>query len=370
MGRGRVRKLEKVVIFGRGKFYQENKENLSEKYEIICFLDNGTSVGGQIFEAGIPVYNPVEFRNEKDYLVIIMVKQFVEIFYQLVGLGVDPGRITFGSLLFPGTERERAVLEQGWLKNAERKLMYHSVSGEKILIEEQKDFNLLANRLVREAYRRGNPAVQTLTSLPVSPVSRDFGTGRGCSVDRYYIEKFLESHKEDIRGDVLEIADNAYTLKYGVRGKTVSHVLHVNGWGNTIKGNLETGEGLAEGQFDALIITQTLMFIYDLKKTARNIHRIMRNNATALITVAGISQVSRYDADNWGSYWGFHEDALKKLFIPLFDEENVKVESYGNAKTAVAMLYGLCCEELEKEDFQFQDPDYPVILTVCLKKRG
>lgn len=362
--------MEKVIIFGRGKFYQENKKKLSEAYEIIYFLDNKSVAGERIFEEGIPIYNPSEIEEFGKYPIIIMVKQFVEIFYQLVGLGgLDSGSIVFGSILFPSTLREKIVPEWGLLKSEDAKLVYWSNYGEKYLIENQKDFDALVGRLVREKYRRENRAIQMIDGLPIEPVSREFGIGRGRPVDRYYIERFLEMYKENIKGDVLEIADNLYTLKYGARENIISHVLHVNGWGNTIKGNLETGEGLATEQFDTLIITQTLMFIYNLKETALHIHRIMKDDAIALITVAGISQISRYDADNWGSYWGFHTDALEKLFIPIFGKENVKVESYGNVKTATALLYGLCCEELQEEDLVFQDPDYPVVLTVWLKKR-
>ncbi len=248
-------------------------------------------------------------------------------------------------------------------------MLYYSKAGVKTAITNRLDLSRLAYQLIREKLYEINPAIRTLADLPAEPVSRDFGTGRGKAIDRFYIEKFLERNRSDIKGDVLEIADNEYTLKYGGNRVSTSYILHVNGWGkNAIKGNLETGEGLAGKKFDSLIITQTLMFIYDLNSAAANIYKIMKENGVALITVAGISQISRYDADNWGSYWGFHEDSLRKLFTPLFGKENVEICTYGNVKTATAMLYGLCYEELREEDFLAQDRDYPLILTVRLKK--
>src|SRR4051812_49754201 len=39
------------------------------------------------------------------------------------------------------------------------------------------------------------------------PVSRDFGWDRGRSIDRVYIERFLESTAAYIKGTVLEIKD-------------------------------------------------------------------------------------------------------------------------------------------------------------------
>ena len=88
----------------------------------------------------------------------------------------------------------------------------------------------------------------------------------------------------------------------------------------------------------------------------------------ALITVAGISQISRYDAELWGSYYGFHEHAMIHLFEPVFGRENVKVETYGNVKTAMAFLCGLCQEDLQDGDFDYNDRDYPLIVTISLHK--
>jgi hypothetical protein len=39
----------------------------------------------------------------------------------------------------------------------------------------------------------------------VVPVSQIFGLERGHGIDRYYIERFLARHAEDVRGAVLEI---------------------------------------------------------------------------------------------------------------------------------------------------------------------
>ena len=60
---------------------------------------------------------------------------------------------------------------------------------------------------------------------------------------------------------------------------------------------------------------------------------------------------------------------MKALFEPVFGKENVEVQTYGNVKVAVAMLCGLCQEDLKKEDFEVQDSDYPVIISILLKKR-
>src|SRR5262245_42420556 len=44
----------------------------------------------------------------------------------------------------------------------------------------------------------------------VAPISTSWGA-RGVSIDRYYMEGFLERHAGDIRGRVLEFHDSRYT---------------------------------------------------------------------------------------------------------------------------------------------------------------
>src|SRR5437773_2644889 len=48
-----------------------------------------------------------------------------------------------------------------------------------------------------------------------APLSSIWGHDRGRPIDRFYIERFLDEHRRDIRGRVLEIRDNAYTRCFG-----------------------------------------------------------------------------------------------------------------------------------------------------------
>ncbi len=47
---------------------------------------------------------------------------------------------------------------------------------------------------------------------------REFGYDRGLPIDRYYIERFLANNASDIRGHVMEIADNIYMRRFGGTG--------------------------------------------------------------------------------------------------------------------------------------------------------
>jgi SAM-dependent methyltransferase len=200
----------------------------------------------------------------------------------------------------------------------------------------------------------------------LKPFSRAFGFDRGTPIDRYYIANFLQKHKVDIFGNVLEIGDSEYTRKYGGGRVTRSDVLHAV-TGNplaTIVGDLSTGEGIPANTFDCIILVQTLNVIYDTGQTLENCYKALKLGGSLLVTLPGISQISRYDMDRWGDYWRFTDASAKRVFREVFGEENISVETYGNVLVACAYLYGLSAHELKKEELDHQDPDYQVSITV------
>ncbi len=200
----------------------------------------------------------------------------------------------------------------------------------------------------------------------VKPISRHWGFERGQPVDRYYVEDFLSHHADDIRGHVLEIGDNSYTLKFGGTKVTRSDVLHIrNGSpGATIIADLAHADDIESNTFDCIIFTQTLQFIYDVRVTLATLNRILRNGGVLLSTFPGISQIARREADRWGDYWRFTTFSARKLFCENFREGSVEVGAHGNALAAIAFLHGLAAQELTKEELEYNDPNYEVTIWV------
>ena len=199
-----------------------------------------------------------------------------------------------------------------------------------------------------------------------SPISQVFGLDRGKPIDRHYIEDFLLRHASDIQGRALEVADNKYTLQFGAGQVTQSDVLHAV-TGNpqaTVVGDLATGDGMPQAAFDCIILTQTLQFIYAIKETIVQIYKSLRPGGVALITVPGISQISRYDMDRWGDYWRFTDASARQLFVDVFGAENVTVTTYGNVLAGCAFLHGVATHELRVEELDYHDPDYQVIIGI------
>jgi len=95
-------------------------------------------------------------------------------------------------------------------------------------------------------------------------------------MDRYYIENFLKHQAADTRGCVLEIEDNSYTRRYGDRVGT-SDVLDVteDNPRATIDADLTRADHIPSDNFDCIICTQTLQYIYDIRSAIQELHRIL-----------------------------------------------------------------------------------------------
>jgi len=201
----------------------------------------------------------------------------------------------------------------------------------------------------------------------LTPISRSFGYDRGRPVDRYYIERFLALHASDVRGRVLEIADNTYTRRFGGDRVTQSEVLHAAP-GNpqaTLVGDLTCADDLPSDSFDCIILTQTLPFIYDVRAAIKTVYRILKPGGVLLATFPGVShQISRHDMDRWGDYWRFTTLSARRLFEEVFPPSNAEIEAHGNVLVAIASLHGLAAEELRQKELDYRDPDYEVSITV------
>lgn len=202
----------------------------------------------------------------------------------------------------------------------------------------------------------------------VTPFSSDFGFDRGGAIDRFYIEQFLEENRHRVRGRVLEIGDNAYTLKYG-RDKIVrSDVLHVDQRNTraTYIGDITDVPQIPSGEFDCIIFTQTLHLIYDFAGALRTCYRILKPGGCLLLTVPGISHIDRGE---WHDYWlwSFTDTSIKRLMADTFAGA-VNVKTYGNVYVAAAFLYGMGLPEFRKDFLFHHDPSYQVIISAAAVK--
>jgi hypothetical protein len=219
---------------------------------------------------------------------------------------------------------------------------------------------------LRQRLRRLAQPAWLGTLRRTDPLSASWGRDRGTPVDRYYIEHFLEAHRQDIRGRVLEVRDSTYTGRYG--GELARRdVLDIDPSNRcaTIVADLAAAHGIRADQFDCFILTQTLQFIYDVRAALQHARRILRPGATLLATLPAISRVDRRQS---GDYWRFTAASCARLFGEVFGEQHVQVQSYGNVLAAIAFLAGMAHEELSRRELMAYDEFFPVIITVRARK--
>jgi SAM-dependent methyltransferase len=235
----------------------------------------------------------------------------------------------------------------------------------------QRVLPVSARRLIVRYTRRPPVGLVRFGNLRrLSPISLHWGSERGKPIDRYYIERFLSACASDIRGRILEIGDDKYTRMFGDDRVSQSDVLHVAESRSkvTIIGDLTNADHIPSDTFDCIILTQTLQAIYDVPAAIRTVYRILRPNGVALVTVPGISKISRYDMDRWGYYWSFTTKSMQRLFEAVFPADKVQVHANGNVLAAISFLYGLATEDLRKKELDFQDPDYELLITIRAMK--
>lgn len=198
-----------------------------------------------------------------------------------------------------------------------------------------------------------------------TPFSTQFGYDRGGPVDRYYIENFLNENVSLIKGCVLEIGDNEYTLRFGGNKIEKSDILHIDDSNKqaTFIGDLSNVPNLPSNTFDCIILTQTLHLIYDYKAAIETCYRVLKEGGVLLLTVPGISHIAQ---DEWRKYWlwSFTNASMEKIMEEHFSKESISINTYGNVLVASAFLYGMGLPELKKEQMDYNDPHYQVIITV------
>ena len=199
------------------------------------------------------------------------------------------------------------------------------------------------------------------------PFSRNWGAERGLPVDRVYIERFLERHAGDIRGDALEIHGSLYTRRYGGDRVTTAHVLDLDASNPdaTIVGDLAVPDTLAAESMDCVVLTQTLQFVAAAGDAVANIYRALRPGGVLLLTVPCTSQVEV----EWDDFWRWTPLGLTRFLDAVLPADAERdVAAHGNVLTSVAFLFGLAAEDLSSGEYDVEDPAYPLVVCARVRK--
>ena len=202
----------------------------------------------------------------------------------------------------------------------------------------------------------------------LKPFSEEFGDDRGGAIDRYYVEEFLKNQSDFIRGKVLEVTDNEYTIKFG-GNITQSEILDIDesNLKATIIADLRNAPNIADNSYDCIILTQMLHMVFEYQDVVTTCYRILKPGGHLLLTVPGISNI---DYEEWKEYWywSYTKKAIINILSEVFPKSQVDVKSFGNVHSATAFLYGMGLPDVKKEMLDFNDPHMQVIISANAQK--
>lgn len=214
--------------------------------------------------------------------------------------------------------------------------------------------------LKAQAWQMARPAVRFFRPAPPShlrPVSRRWGYERGTAIGRWYIDEFMKANRQDVTGAVLEIKNKRYTEAVGsnVTRADVLDIDATNSAANIIT-DLAQADCVPNNQYDCFILTETLLFIFDVHSAIRHSHRILKSNGVLLASVPHIAPQDQELADV--DYWRFTKRGCERLFGDVFGPGNVHIEPYGNFASCISSLSGVAVEELPMDELVQHDGKY------------
>jgi peptidoglycan/xylan/chitin deacetylase (PgdA/CDA1 family)/glycosyltransferase involved in cell wall biosynthesis len=212
---------------------------------------------------------------------------------------------------------------------------------------------------------RGISRVERGDLRRVQPLSPRWGLDRGQPIDRHYIERFLERHRADVRGRVLEVRDARYTRQFGGSAVTCSDVLDVDASNDnaTIIADLRSAGTISTGTYDCIILTQVLQFIDDIQLALSECFRILRPGGTLLVTAPCITRVD-VETGLDGDYWRFTEASARKHFAAIFRASDFEVSTFGNVSACGAFLQGIAAGEMTPAELDTVDSAFPLLIGV------
>lgn len=223
---------------------------------------------------------------------------------------------------------------------------------------------------VRSALRRLPGARRAALTARFGDVGRtasltEWGEERGTPVDRWYIERFLTTHRADVTGLVLEVKNDHYASRLGAASVEVVDIDPANA-NATVVGDLCDPATLAPLRYDAAVVTQTLQFVRDPAAAVRHLVESLRPGGVLLLTVPCLSRLC-----GSSDLWRWTPAGLKQLLAESVPAgAAVDVQGLGNGLAGRAFLFGLAAEDLRATALDEADPDQPLLVGALVRLPG
>jgi hypothetical protein len=195
----------------------------------------------------------------------------------------------------------------------------------------------------------------------------NFGFDRGTPIDRYYVDRFFEKHRQFITGDVLEIQKNMYASRFGQNMRKVdSFDIEADpDQPPTFLCDLAHCENvLPSAAYNCVLMPCTLSVLRELASCLRNALRALRPNGVILTSGSALLPLDSESAD----FWHLTPAGWREFLPSVWPGCEIAVEGHGNCLAVAAAGMGLAVEDLSTRELDHYDPLLPVTTTVFCRK--
>ncbi|HLO15729.1 MAG TPA: glycosyltransferase family A protein [Anaerolineales bacterium] len=202
------------------------------------------------------------------------------------------------------------------------------------------------------------------------------GRQRGTPIVRYYWDLFLQQHKTDIHGAVLEIGTTTTVRQYGganiIRADAIDLTAHSSEV--TVVSDLSRADAVPSNGYHCFVNQFTTHLIYDIEAALYHSIRILKPGGVLLINFPCLDYYFPRGLD-----MGTGEPLYMYRWFTPIEVENLlrhlglrasdySLECYGNLFTRVAYQMNLPAEELTQRELTFADAGHPLLICARVVK--
>lgn len=181
---------------------------------------------------------------------------------------------------------------------------------------------------------------------------------RGTSIGRWYHLQFLDAHRADVRGRILEVGDPRYTERFGHDVERVDILdIRTDNDRATLVGDLSDPGWIPEGVFDCVIAPGTLQYVEDPITGLASLWKAVAPGGNLLVNLPAIHKGDEHRVVP-SDRWRLQRPGIVTWLEMAKVDGDFEIAGYGNVLACVAALMQVSAEEMDPADLAYQDPNY------------
>jgi SAM-dependent methyltransferase len=238
----------------------------------------------------------------------------------------------------------------------------------------------MASKKIAYTYKkswRSWPVIRHLRALQFRRL-KPFWDGRSdnLSTIRYYWYSYLDQHRGDIQGRVLEIGNTKTARHFGGTAVSQAEALDLAAHDPevTVVADLSRADHVPDNQFDCFVNQFTTLVVYDIEAMLYHSIRLLKPGGVLLINFWCLDYyLYRGLVMESGSplymHWWFTPVQVENLIHQMgLTTADYSIDIYGNLMTRMAFLLNLDAHEFTRKELDFSDAGQPLLICARIVK--